>query len=136
LKLAPIPLNHLEASRHLWYPFIEGIAKRQRCFVEQRLADLYSGNVAIILVWDENFECPVALVGYSLTIEGLKRVAKLVWLAGAGRKDWSHLYDDLEHYLKDIGCAGVVALARPGWTKDLKRRGYRLTHVEYKKDFA
>lgn len=133
--LVPIPLDKLEASRGHWLPFVGRVAKRQRCFVEQRLADLYSGNVAIILVWDAEKQEARALCGYSIAVRGNDRVFKIVWLTGNSRGEWVGLHADLEKYAQQIGCAGMVAVARPGWATYLKKWGYRKAHIIFEKDF-
>ena len=132
LQLIPLPYDKLEASRNVWLPFVKGIAERQGCHVEQRLADIYSGNVGIILVWDAEAKQARGLCGYSVLDRGGSPAAKLVWLTGR-RSELVSLYDQLENYFRRQGCVRMVALARPGWSKDLKRWGYRLTHVEYEK---
>ncbi len=132
LRLLPIPLDRLEESRNLWLPFVASIAKRQRCYVEQRLADIYSGNVALILVWDG--EKATGLIGWSAVIRGPVRIAKLVWVTG-NLSALRALYEPLELQFRSLGFAGMSAMARPGWHKDMKRWGYRMTHVEYEKDF-
>src|SRR5262249_15710424 len=99
--------------------------------MEQRLADVYSGKVGLILIWDDEKESARALIGYSLLQRGSGQVAQLVWMAGAGRRDWLHLYDEIEQWARDAGCVGMAALARPGWAPDLKKWGYKLKHVEY-----
>lgn len=135
LALVPIPLDKLEETRGHWFPFVASIAKRQRCFVEQRLADVYSGNVALVLVWDTEKREARALAGYSILSRGPDRIFKFVWLTGIRSADWIELYSELEKHARALGCSGMVALARPGWSKNLKNWGYRLAHVEFEKDF-
>ena len=130
----PILLDKLEASRHLWLPFIEKIAKRQRCHVEQILAEVYSGNVGIFLVWDTEKQKQTGLIGYAIILRASQRICKLVWATGR-LEELRILYPEFERQFKRVGFSGIMAQARPGWSKDLKRWGYRLTHMEYEKDF-
>ena len=134
LELVPVRSDQLEASRHLWFPFVAAIAKRQRCYMEQRLADIYSGNVALILVWDNEAKQARAIIGYSILQRGADRALKLIWATGDDRPEWLGLYAQLERWAIDAGCKSISAVARPGWSKDLKEWGYKLTHVEYEKE--
>ncbi len=134
LELVPIPIERVEETRNLWGPFVAEIAKHGRCHLEQKLADVYSGNVALILVWDTERKQPLALVGWSLRLRGEDRVAILTWLTGEHREEWIELYDALEQWFQARGFRSIVPLCRPGWAPFLKKKGYRLTHVEYEKD--
>ena len=134
--LVPIPHNKLEASSKVWGPFVEGVAKRQRCHLSQRLSDVYSGQVSLIMVWDTRARKAVALIGVSYMQRGSDKIARIVWLQGAARKEWLHLNDELEQYFKSLGCVGSEAICRPGWSPEMKRFGYKLTHMHYEKDFA
>src|SRR5262245_7565851 len=119
-KLIAIPFGDLERYHHLWFPFVRDIAKRQRCYVEQRLAEIYSGSISLILIWDEEKKEARALIGYSIKQRGPDKVFTLVWMSGPGRRDYSHLHDTLARWAREAGCKGMEAVARPGWSPELK----------------
>ena len=135
MRLIPIPSDHLDVSAPFWLPFVENIAKVQRCFLDQRLADIASGQVRLVLIWDDEEKIAKALIGLSEMQRGPDRVARLVWADGKDRYQWIDLLPELGQWCKDHGCKGMEALARPGWSRELKRFGYRLTHVQLEKDF-
>ena len=135
MRLIPIPLEHLSVSAPYWLPFVEGIAKRQRCHLDQRLADITTGQVQLILIWDDNDQIAKALIGLQEMQRGDDKVARLVWVTGKDRHQWIGLLPDLEQWCREKGAKGMEAMARPGWFKELKRHGYRLTHVKLEKDF-
>ncbi len=134
LKLVRIPPDQLEATAPHWLPFVESIAKRQRCYLEQRLADITTGQVSLILIWDEQEESAKALIGMSEMQRGPDKVAKIMWVTGKNRHLWIDLLPELEQACRSIGSKTIDTLARPGWLRELKRRGYRLTHVQLEKD--
>lgn len=141
LELIPVPYDNLEETRLVWVPLVTAVAKRQRCYPEQRLADIYKGDVALLLVWDTDRKKVRALIQYSILVRGRQKVFKLVSCTGQkhtglGPADWTRLHSRVEDFAKGIGCAGMVALARPGWSPRLKGWGYKLMHVTYEKDFS
>lgn len=135
-ELVPVPYDQLDISRPLWLSFVGQIAERERRPIERLLADVYVGAITLILVCNIENRQPVALCGYSI-ISGLTGNRYLIrWLTGESAGQWTHLYARLESYFKEqFQCSGGAAIARPGWSKFLKANGYRLTHVEYTKDF-
>ena len=61
-------------------------------------------------------------------------IAEWIWMTGKGMKQWTHLLADLETYLTEhIGCAEIRPVCRPGWSRLLKQRGYRITHYTMEK---
>ncbi len=134
IELVPVPLNKLEPSRHLWLPFVEAIARRDGSHVEQKLADIYSGNVGIFLVWNTEKQKPTGLIGYAIILRAEQRKCKLAWATGR-LAELRALYPEFEQRFRRVGFNGIIAHARPGWSEDLKGWGYRLTHMEYEKDF-
>jgi len=58
-----------------------------------------------------------------------------VWTTGKDRHKWVHLLPELERMFCELGCVGMEAMARPGWSRELKRHGYRMTHIKFEKDF-
>jgi hypothetical protein len=62
------------------------------------------------------------------------RVCRLIAWTGEGHEDWLHLLDDIEAWARQAGARRMIPIARPGWKKALKQRGYSETHVVLEKD--
>ena len=137
LVLVPIPRDHLAVTASVWLPLVGRIAKRSRNRLAELVHQIASGEVMIHLAWDDGAREARALAGTRLFLRGGRPVAELVWCTGGGRKDWLPLLVDLENYHREaFGCTAMNAVARFGWMKELKARGYRPTHVILEKEFA
>ena len=53
----------------------------------------------------------------------------IIWTAGFGREQWQQLLPELEQMLRDAGCVMCRPIARPGWSRYLKKNGYQLKHI-------
>lgn len=136
LVLVPIPFDQVQGTANVWLPFVEKIARRTRCSVDELSGMILSGDVHIHLAWEPTAKRAHALAGSQLYWRGGQKVGELIWCTGDGRKHWLPLLDDLEkHHREILGCVGMNAKARFGWMRDLKDRGYRATHVLMEKDF-
>lgn len=137
LEIVQISIPNLMATQNFWMPYIVEIAKKQGCFVEQRLADIFSGNLRLAMLFDtEKKEC-FGLVGYKYLQEGPNVRGMIETAVGNDHKRLRSMYHRVEDELfRNQGCIGVSVWARPGWSPDLRRWGYRLKHVQYQKDFA
>lgn len=49
--------------------------------------------------------------------------------AGEERGLWVRFWAYLEDFARGIGCKSIVAEARPGWERDLRRFGMKKTHI-------
>ena len=136
LVLVPIPCRDLARTAPVWLPFVERIAERTRNSVAELLTQIRCGEVHLHLAWDPATRAAHALAGTRILRRGGQRVGELVWATGSGRRHWLPLIDDLERYHREhLGCVGMNAVARKGWTRDLEARGYRVTHLVFEKDF-
>ena len=136
LVLVPIPSCELERTAPVWLPFVQRIAQRTRNSLAELVAQIRCGEVHIHLAWDPAAGKAHALAGTRILLRDGERVGELVWTTGSGRRHWLPLIDDLERYHREhLGCVGMHAVARKGWTRELVRRGYRITHLVFEKDF-
>ena len=136
MRLVPVPTTDEHLSRLFphWYPFLEKISRRSKESVEDLLAQVARKDVQPILIWDEQAERAVALIGMRYAKRGEELLAEWVWLTGRDRKAWQQLLPELEKYLKEhVGCVAVRPLCRPGWSRILKPAGYRVTHYQMEK---
>jgi hypothetical protein len=125
VHLVPIPTTpeFINATYHLWSPFLPHIARRSVYSLDELLGQLHRVEVQPVLVYDG--ANPVALLGVSYTRDGEDLVAELVWLTGANRHRWQHLLPELERFLRDMQCVKCRPICRPGWKKFLELHGYQ-----------
>lgn len=136
MQLIPIPLTdgHLNGLFPYWSAFLPHIAKRSKETVAELLAQVARRDVQPFLIWDETQNKPVALLGTRYHKRGNELIAEIVWTTGTGMKRWTHLLADLERYLAEhVGCVEIRPVCRPGWSRLLKRHGYRITHYTMEK---
>jgi hypothetical protein len=136
VNLVPIPVTDEYIKRFFphWFPFLPDIAKRSKETVVNLAAQIVRKEVQPILIWDDQAERAVALLGIRYHRRNDDLIAELIWTTGKGMKQWTHLLADLERYLSEhIGCHEIRPICRPGWSRLLKQRGYRITHYTMEK---
>lgn len=135
--IVPIPTSDLEGTAVHWLPFVQSIADRAGCHLDQLVTDIVSDRVHLILAWEPNEQKALALCGVRIIERGNDRIGEIVWATGSGREHWFPLIDEIERYHKEhLNCSGMKAVARLGWKKELQRRGYRATHIVMEKRIA
>jgi len=127
LRLVAIPLDRHEATTPLWLPFLPRIAQRSHENVADLIGQIARREVRLVLVMDG--EQAKALIGVRIHDMGGKICGDMIWLAGFDREQWQQLLPELEQMLRDAGCTMCRPICRPGWSRYLKTRGYRLRHV-------
>jgi hypothetical protein len=125
--LLPIPLNEHEAWEKYWAPFLPRIAQRSHESVSDLKGQIIRREVRLLLVMDG--DKAQALVGVYIHQMGGKSYGDMIWLAGFNREQWQELLPQFEQMLRDAGCIMCRTICRPGWSRFLKPRGYRLKHV-------
>ena len=135
MKLVPVPTDdhYIQVTAPHWFPFLEGISRRSKEPVQSLFNYIVNRQVQVLLAWDEQAQKAVAIAGVRFWLRGPDLIGDLVWCTGRNRKEWQHLLAEIEHYLKDVGCAECRPTARLGWSKLLKQHGYKATHVVMEK---
>lgn len=128
MKLLPIPLAAHELWKEHWAPFLPLIAKRSHESVNDLIGQIVRREVRLVLVVDDDAKVQ-ALVGVRIHQMNGKSCGDMIWLAGFGREQWQELLPAFEQLLRDAGCVMCRPICRPGWSRYLKTRGYRLRHV-------
>jgi hypothetical protein len=130
MHFVPVPpnLETLRKTAHAWLPFLPDISKRSKEPVEQLIDYIIRRDVEIGFAWDEEKKEATALAGLQFKQQGNDKVGEILWVTGRGAKEWQHLISEIEGYLKHLGCTICRPLCRPGWSRLLKQRGYRVTH--------
>ncbi len=137
LALVPIPPDCVEQTEGTWLPFVEAIAERSRYHVSQLTGQIDAGLMQVFVIWDADKQRAQAFAGVRFDMRGFERVAELVWMTGENRKEWIHLLDELELYLREHQkCVAIKPICRSGWVSTLKAKGYRITHVLMEKELA
>ena len=88
-----------------------------------------SGNNQLWVAWDE--ESKEKLKGTMITriIERPNtKVANIFICTGKQRKLWQDRLHEVEKWAKSNKCTHFETYARPGWSKLLKQKGYKITH--------
>jgi hypothetical protein len=134
MHLVPIPTTHESLREWMphWLPFLEHISRRSKEPIECLFDLVINFAVHIGLVWDGTRAH--ALVGVQFKYCGADLVGEVCWLTGKNRKAWQDLLPELERYLKQhCGCAVIRPICRPGWSRVISKRGYRITHYVMEK---
>jgi hypothetical protein len=129
VKLVPVPTTHeyLDRTEHHWFPFLKDISRRSKEPVKDLYFQIRRFDVQIVLAIDDNKT--VAIAGLRRWMRGSDMIGEIVWATGKGMKQWQHLVDDIEKYLKETGSVECRPICRLGWSRMLKARGYRPTHM-------
>jgi hypothetical protein len=136
MQLVPVLTTDedLRRTAQHWNLFLPAIAKRSKEPVRDLIAKVTRKQVQPFLIWDDDAEKAVALLGVAYHRRGDDLIAELIWTTGTGRENWQGLLPELERYLKDhVGCAVLRPICRLGWKRFLKSHGYTETHVQMEK---
>lgn len=109
-----------------------------RAEVDDIIRFLYNGQMQLWIAHEGSDE----LLGYIISeIKEYPRCKMLVMQYCAG--DFGSLesvgdlmFETLERYAKDAGCAGIEFFGRPGWTPHAKKHGCTVQTVVYEKYFG
>jgi hypothetical protein len=137
MQLLPVPTSEewLRGLADLWLPFMPSIAERAKVPVEVLIQEVADGTTQVHLVWDG--QKAHALVGTRIVAHGERKVLELVWCTGEDKDLWFDLVDELERYaVEHLGITTIRAIARLGWQKPLKRKGYSPKHIILEKELA
>lgn len=78
-------------------------------------------NVAAIAI-TENILYPLGI-----------NVFRVICGTGHNRYEWQHMMGDLEKRARELGCADMEIMARPGWLRVMKAQGFEMTHIQLNK---
>lgn len=62
------------------------------------------------------------------------KTCRVMILTGRNRENWIQLNQEIGDWAKTQGCSMVEAFARQGWEPEMKKFGYRKTHVLLERD--
>jgi hypothetical protein len=135
--LVGIPSENVD---QIW-PLIEGRIEeacltsrgKEKAFDIRRSA--HHGEKQIWVVWDEEAKDVLAAVVTELVIYPRKKVCHIQICVGEERERWQHHTRIIEDWAREKGCRGMSLVARPGWSRVLRKFGYETTHHMVEKDF-
>ena len=120
-----IPSNCIANEWPKLKPFFENFAKRShgRWTAEGILDDVLNQRQQVFCV--NNYQ---ALVLTSVQKDSVNIDA----CAGAKRREWQDdVVDHMEEWAKALGKKYVISMARPGWSRFFKPRGFKEIHREF-----
>lgn len=128
-KVLPSLIGYLETSE-IW--------TRGRASVDDIIRFLYTGQMNLWMVYDES---TLDTLGYLMTeVKQYPQSSMLVCqycagaygtLSGVG----STVFQVIEQFAKDAGCAGIEFFGRPGWRRHAENHGCTVQTVVYEKYF-
>jgi|TARA_R110001583_G_scaffold30359_1_gene105025 hypothetical protein len=90
---------------------------------------LLKGEMQLWVLW--NPKRKINYQGCTIT-KILKRtnttILNIFIVTGSNRKQWQDKISVLEDYAKKQGCTHIETYARPGWSRILKNKQYKITH--------
>ena len=93
------------------------------------LKDCISGDNQLWLVWDEEEKDKLKGVMVSrIIVRPNTKVANIFICTGKQRKLWQDRLHEVEKWAKSNKCTHFETYARPGWSKLLKQKWYKITH--------
>jgi len=135
MQFVPIPITPewLSKTIHLWFPFLEHISKRSKEPIRSLGQQIVRGDIQLALAWDEGEQKAYGLFGLCFTMRGDDKIGEVRWLTGHDMKRWLGLLPELEQYFRDCGCVVVRPICRPGWSRMIRGKGYKITHYTMEK---
>lgn len=119
-------------------PYLEESERwtKGRATVDDILRFVLNGQMQLWVVYEEN-----TIYGHVVTeIKEYPRCKMLTVQYCAGEPNHMQYVDDeifdlLDRFAKDAGCAGVEFVGRPGWRKQADKYGFEVRSVMYQKFF-
>ncbi len=130
MRIVPIPPHEFGAG-HALSPWLASIADRsgRRLTITDIRDGIWRGRYWLAAVMDGDAP-QAALLAAPIHWPGGLVELEIIGLAGAGRIAWQDMEADLRTLAKSLGFERIRALARPGWWRVMKRRGWYSRHVE------
>lgn len=139
LDIKLVPSNGLAP----WIPGLKKYLEKSEAWTRGRaeaidiVEFLIDGRMHLWVVINDSYES----YGYVITeVKSYPRCQMLVVQYCAGEKNHmkyieDKMYDTLDKFAHDAGCAGIEFFGRRGWEKHVKRYGYEPSTVVYEKYF-
>lgn len=135
MRLLPLTPQEAADLLPLWEPYVVSIADRCGLQASGFIRDIVRGEDVLHLIYDDarNDIRAVVITTFRNDQHGRKH-CHAPYCTGSGVGEWFDLLDDLEDWARLNGAASLKTTARPGWSRLMKPKGYRVTHVTLEKD--
>lgn len=132
-RLIGIPSAEIDAVWPLAEPLIAGACRRGRHkdAPDDIRRALKACDLQLWLAWDGAI---AALAVTQIATHPRKTCCRIRICTGRERRSWEAHIATIEAWAKAQGCAAMELIARPGWSRILRRHGYDITHVFCEKE--
>ena len=138
MKIHLIPVGQVSGVLPALLPYLTKSEKwtRGRAGVDDILRFVLNGQMQLWVAHQDNI-----VYGHVITeIKDYPRCKMLTVQYCAGEENHmqyaeDEMFDLLDRFAKDAGCAGVEFVGRPGWRKQANKYGYSIQSVMYQKFF-
>jgi len=138
MKTSLVPLGMVSGVIPALLPYLRESEKwsRGRATVDDILRFVLNGQMQLWIVHEEN-----TIHGHVITeLKDYPQCKMLVAQYCAGEPNHmqyveDEIFDLLDRFAKDAGCAGVEFVGRPGWRKQAEKYGFEVRSVMYQKFF-
>ena len=126
-----IPKENIEKV----FPMVEDSIKKalkhsgNHFIVDDILNSLTAGEMQLWVLWNEKKKQNFQGCGVTKILKRTNTTALNIFIVtGRNRKQWQDKISVLEDYAKEQGCTHIETYARPGWSRILKNKQYKITH--------
>ena len=138
MKISLVPVGQISGVLPALLPYLakSGEWTRGRAGVDDILRFVLNGQMQLWVAHQEG-----QVYGHVITeIKDYPRCKMLIVQYCAGEEDYmqyaeDEMFDLLDRFAKDAGCAGVEFVGRPGWRKQANKYGFSVQSVMYQKFF-
>ena len=138
MKMSLVPVGQISGVLPALLPYLAKSEEwtRGRAVIDDILRFVLNGQMQLWVAHQEG-----QVYGHVITeIKDYPRCKMLIVQYCAGEEDHmqyaeDEMFDLLDRFAKDAGCAGVEFVGRPGWRKQANKYGYSIQSVMYQKFF-
>jgi hypothetical protein len=138
MKMTLVPNGHVAQLIPALWPYLSKSEEwtHGRATVDDILRFILTGQMQLWVGHEDN-----EIYGHVITeVKAYPRCKMLVIQYCAGEANHmqyveDQMYDLLDRFAKDAGCAGIEFVGRPGWRKSAGSHGYTVQSVTYQKFF-
>jgi hypothetical protein len=133
MQLVGIPSTQIDAVWPLVEPMLAAACRRGRDkdAPEDVRSALKARDLQLWVAWHD---AAVALAVTEIVRHPRKTCCRIRFCTGRDRKSWQPYIATIEQWAKANGCAAMELIARPGWSRFLRRHGYAATHIFCEKE--
>ena len=135
MTLAVVPPERLQFWETALVPWLEAVERRSKG--RESVVDLLNGIAEQryqLWLWHRHAELRAIAVTEVLVHAGGAKVCRIRICTGRDRHEWlAEGMEAIADWALRIGCQAVEPVCRRGWERELRRLGYRCTHLVMEK---